>query len=172
MELSQKHCKWFSQAGVIAQDSDMLFKLGCLATYGGKCIATGCNNKNSYSKYDDFCNFTCSCHAEINVIRKCIKKLGKEKMKRVNLYVARIDNSNNFQNSAPCYGCLRQIKKLKIKKIIFKDDISIKVINPEYYETNHRTFGYYFLKKTIETENNKNSKNNKNNKNNKIKSIE
>ena len=78
MELSQKHCKWFSQAGVIAQDSDMLFKLGCLATYGGKCIATGCNNKNSYSKYDDFCNFTCSCHAEINVIRKCIKKLGKE----------------------------------------------------------------------------------------------
>ena len=51
-------------------------------------------------------------------------------MKKINLYVARIDNQNNYQNSAPCFQCLKQIKKLKIKNIIFKDDLCIKIMNP------------------------------------------
>tara|TARA_X000000950_G_scaffold289266_1_gene411422 strand:- start:3126 stop:3719 length:594 start_codon:yes stop_codon:yes gene_type:complete len=145
-EITQTHNKWFEYAGLIAQTSDMLFRLGCVSTFGGKMIAYGCNTKNTYSRNDNFCDFSCSCHAEITVIRKTIKILGEDKMKKVNLYVARMDSNNKFQNSAPCFDCMRQIKRLKIKNIIFKDDISIKIVNPVYYDTEHRTFGYYYLK--------------------------
>lgn len=147
--LSSTHYKWFEYAGVIAMESNLLFKLGCVATYGGKMIACGCNNHNNYSKHDKMCEFSCSCHAEINVIRKCLKLIGEDKMKRVNLYVARMDNKNNYQNSAPCYDCTREIKRLKIKNIIFKDDISIRIMSPVNYNNEHRTFGYYFLKRTM-----------------------
>ena len=165
--LSSKHYKWFEKAGLIAQESDMLFKLGCVATYSGKYIASGCNNHNCYSKHDNFCDFTCSCHAEINVIRKCLKLLGEQKMKKVNLYVARIDNQNNFQNSAPCYQCLQQIKRFKIKNIIFKDDLCIKIMNPLNYNTEHKTFGYYYLKRSLDQKINNNNNNNNQNKSNK-----
>lgn len=152
LDISAKHHKWFEYAGCIAVESKMLFKLGCVATYGGKMIASGCNNYNNYSKHDDLCKYSCSCHAEINVIRKCLRKIGNEKMKRVNLYVARIDSNNNFKNSAPCNDCLREIKKLKIKNIIFKDDICVKIMNPLNYNNEHKTFGHYYLKKIIENE--------------------
>ena len=158
-ELSLKHYKWFEYAGLKAQESNMLFRLGCVATYGGKIIASGCNSKNTYSRKDDFCKYSCSCHAEICVIRKCLKLIGKEKMKRVNLYVARMDSSNNFQNSAPCYDCLKEIKKLRIKNIIFKDDISIKIMNPLSFENQHRTFGYFYLKRIIHNNNDNGNKN-------------
>ena len=72
-ELSLKHYKWFEYAGLKAQESNMLFRLGCVATYGGKIIASGCNSSNTYSSKDDFCKYSCSCHAEICVIRKCLK---------------------------------------------------------------------------------------------------
>jgi deoxycytidylate deaminase len=158
-ELSLKHYKWFEYAGLKAQESNMLFRLGCVATYGGKLIASGCNSSNTYSSKDDFCKYSCSCHAEICVIRKCLKLIGKEKMKRVNLYVARMDNNNKFKNSAPCYDCLKEIKKLKIKNIIFRDDISIKIMDPLSFDNDHRTFGYFFLKRTIDNKNgNKNLK--------------
>ena len=159
--ISSTHHKWFEYAGSISLESNLLFKVGCVATHGGKMIASGCNNYNNYSRHDNLCQFSCSCHAEINVIRKCLKKIGREKMKRVNLYVARIDNKNNFQNSAPCYDCLREIKKLKIKNIIFKDDISIKIMNPLKYNNEHRTFGHYYLKRVIDDKNKKIKKNNK-----------
>ena len=148
-KLSSTHYKWFEYAGQIALESDLLFKLGCVATYAGKMIACGCNNHNNYSKYDNMCDYSCSCHAEINVIRKCLKLIGEEKMKRVNLYVARMDSKQNFQNSAPCYDCTLEIKRLKIKNIIFKDDICVRIMNPVHYNNEHRTFGYYYLKKNI-----------------------
>ena len=159
--ISSTHHKWFEYAGCIALESNLLFRLGCVATYGGKMIASGSNNYNNYSKHDNLSEFSCSCHAEINVIRKCIKRIGVEKMKRVNLYVARIDNKNNFQNSAPCFHCLREIKKLKIKNIIFKDDICIQKVNPIYYNNEHKTFGHYYLKKMIDNEKNKSKKKSK-----------
>ena len=31
-----KHYKWFEYAGLKAQESNMLFRLGTVATYGGK----------------------------------------------------------------------------------------------------------------------------------------
>tara|TARA_Y100001970_G_C14246533_1_gene868670 strand:- start:3267 stop:3764 length:498 start_codon:yes stop_codon:yes gene_type:complete len=147
--MSSKHYKWFEYAGVIANQSTLLFKLGCVATYGGKMIASGCNNHNNYSKHDHLCDSSCTCHAEINVIRKCLKLIGEEKMKKVNLYVARMDSKNNFQNSAPCYDCLREIKRLKIKNIIFKDDFCVKIMKPLNYNNEHRTFGHYYLKRII-----------------------
>ena len=113
---------------------------------GGKIIASGCNTHKSYSN-DCFIKDQCSCHAEINVLRKIYnnykhkdRKL-KKVMKNTTLYVSRCSSQGKSTNSAPCMKCLKTIKSFNIKKIIF-------VLNDEYhiykttdYFTDHKTFG-------------------------------
>ena len=62
--------QYVSRAAEAALNSQMLMKHGCVAVLNGKIIATGCNNDRNYSN-DGFVNHNvCSCHAEIDVLRK------------------------------------------------------------------------------------------------------
>lgn len=144
--MSKKNDTIFQKCMLEAEKSNLLFKHGCVATYGGKIIASGCNTHKSYSN-DCFIKDQCSCHAEINVLRKIYnnykhkdRKL-KKVMKNTTLYVSRCSSQGKSTNSAPCMKCLKTIKSFNIKKIIF-------VLNDEYhiykttdYFTDHKTFG-------------------------------
>lgn len=50
---------------------------GCVAVMGGKIIARGYNSDRCYSK-DEFLKNTCSCHAEIDVMRKLNRIINKK----------------------------------------------------------------------------------------------
>ena len=55
-----------------ASNSNMTMKHGCIAVRSGRIIAKGHNSTRTYSN-DGYINMCCSCHAEIDVLRKCHK---------------------------------------------------------------------------------------------------
>jgi deoxycytidylate deaminase len=77
-------------------------KHGCIAVVGGSVIARGCNTYRSQSS-DGFLNGSCSCHAEIDVLRK-LSRIPKRKQQ---ILFSRRDNRSCF---------LRTRKYLRRKK--------------------------------------------------------
>ena len=147
--LSRKQEFIYSDSLIEAEKSNMLFKHGCIATYGGKIIAKGYNT-HKYSTNDIFIENQCSCHAEMNVLRKIYnrRKYNKRKldrtMKKTKLYISRLSKTGS-NNSAPCKKCLDMIKYYNIKKIIFNMDNQYYEYNSKEYYTDHKTFGDYNL---------------------------
>lgn len=101
-----------------AKRSMLPMKHGCIAVSGGKIVAKGCNHYRTFSK-DGLIENCCSCHAEIDVIRKCLKQNIKSK---INLYIVRVSDSGEFRNSAPCKNCVATLKQYNIKMIIYSTD--------------------------------------------------
>ena len=145
--LSKKKDKMFSASLSEATKSELLFKHGCVATYGGKIIARGCNTYKCYSANDNFINDQCSCHAEINVLRQICHNYSNKKhklnriMKKTTLYISRCSNGGESTNSAPCIKCLDKIQQLNVRKIIFNLDNRYFEYNAKDYCTTYRTFG-------------------------------
>ena len=122
----------------------MVFHHGCVAVKSGKIIASGRNSSRSYSK-DGFIN-NCSCHAEIDTLRKIWKIYSKNNnTKKINsiyskitLYIVRFNSKNIYAHSAPCIECTNKIKYLGIKKLIYcNENNDFTIIKTENYETNH-----------------------------------
>ena len=153
MILSNKKDKMFSASLCEATKSELLFKHGCVATYGGKIIARGCNTYKCYSSNDDFIHEQCSCHAEINVLRQIYHSHSRKKhklnriMKKTTLYISRFSNKGESTNSAPCVKCLSVIQRLNVRKIIFNLDDEYFEYNSKDYQTTHRTSGDKHYKK-------------------------
>ena len=115
MKYSIQDEKFASIASIEAQKSNVPKKHGCIAVLGGKIIAKGYNNYRTYSK-DGFITNCCSCHAEIDVLRKCNKI---NKMNNINLYIVRISDIGEFRDSTPCNQCIIAMKKRKIKYVVY-----------------------------------------------------
>uniref|UniRef100_A0A6C0LTP9 CMP/dCMP-type deaminase domain-containing protein n=1 Tax=viral metagenome TaxID=1070528 RepID=A0A6C0LTP9_9ZZZZ len=117
-----------------ARKSHVQFKHGCVAVIGGKVVARGCNNYQTYSK-DGLIGTSCSCHAEINVLRKCLRRNITGKM---NLYIVRLSNtSDDMLSSSPCKECFVKMGNFNIKSIIYSESNNILV------KTNMRDFVAY-----------------------------
>lgn len=67
--MSNKQIKYIAEASHEACNSRVMMKHGCVATINGKVIATGRNNYRTYDR-NNFINNSCTCHAEIDVLRK------------------------------------------------------------------------------------------------------
>ena len=151
--LSNKQEKFYSLSLDIASKSNMLFKHGCIATYGGHIIASGYNTHKNYSAHDNFINEQCSFHAEMDVLRKIywrnMRKKRKQQriLRRTTLYISRYSNTGNSTNSAPCAKCLRMIQQYHIRKIIFHLNDTYYEYDPRDYTTTHKTFGDISLHK-------------------------
>ena len=71
MSLSKSDQKIISIAYEQAIQSPCKFQHGCIATINGKIIAMGYNNYRQWSK-DGIIDDPCSCHAEMDVLRKSL----------------------------------------------------------------------------------------------------
>ena len=65
--------KFLSLALEEAKKSNLLMRHGCIAVISGKIASRGFNNYRTHSK-DNFLVNTCSCHAEIDTLRKLYNK--------------------------------------------------------------------------------------------------
>ena len=145
--VSQKKERIFYRSLEEAEKSDMLFQHGCIATYGGKIIATGYNCHKIRSHNDLFTNDQCSCHAEINVLKKIYFKNYSKRhklnkiMKKTTLYVSRTSITRQNVNSAPCEKCMNMIRLFKIKKLVFSQENKLCEYNSKDFFTDHKTFG-------------------------------
>ena len=62
--------------------------------------------------------------------------------KKTILYTVREDAQGNFQDSSPCTDCLRVIKQLNIKKMVFSSkNNEVEIHKPNNYNTNHISHG-------------------------------
>lgn len=131
--------KFASIASQEATRSELLSRHGCVAVSSGKVIARGCNTYRTYSG-DGFIKDSCSCHAEINVLRQCYKK---NLTNKINLYVVRLASDGNYANSAPCNECIITMRLLPfIKYCIYTDeDGDLVKIRPRDYSINHESNG-------------------------------
>lgn len=148
--LTNKMFNIYSRCLEQAEKSQLRYRHGCIATYGGKIIATGCNT----CKYD---TTTCTCHAEVNVLHKLYstycRKSQRDKIlkifKKTTLYVSRLTQAGASNDSAPCMDCLKVIQTYKIKKIIFCLDCVYYSINPNSYINPKPSEGHYYVQETL-----------------------
>ena len=115
IECSNADFRYIDLAATEATKSNALYRHGCIAVSSGKIIAKGYNKYRTYSK-DGLIPETCSCHAEIDVLRKCNKLPEKNK---ISIYVVRLSEGDNLSNSTPCQQCVDTMKDFGIKKIIY-----------------------------------------------------
>jgi len=126
---SQKDERYASLAFSEALKSSMLMKHGCIAVVNGKIVARGHNHYRTYSKDRFICN-CCSCHAEVDVLRKCSYAVDDHRIHKIVLYIVRISNEkgkHSYQNSAPCTQCRQLMLKMKIKYMIYSDSLGMLV---------------------------------------------
>lgn len=122
-----------------ARKSPVQFRHGCVAVISGKIVARGYNNYQTYSK-DGLIGTSCSCHAEISVLRKCLRRNITGKM---NLYIVRLSNSNDdMLSSSPCKECFTKMANFNIKSIIYSENNNILVKkNMRDFKPHHQTSG-------------------------------
>ena len=131
-----------------AEKSQVAYKLGCIATHGGKIIGRGYNT-TKFSKEN------CTCHAEMNVLQNLYDAYSRKSQQRkilhifrkTKLYIGRLTPGGNSQNSAPCYQCIDKIRAFNIKKIIFCLDQKYYIVSPKDFTHYHITDGQSYIKR-------------------------
>jgi len=138
MICSAKEARFISAAAHEATKSDVQARLGCIAVVSGKIIAQGYNKYRTYSK-DGLIGESCSCHAEVDVLRKCLKQ---NVTKRIVLYVIRISRDGEFLCSMPCNKCFRCMQDFQIKSIVYTD-ISGNIVKKRFsdFTSTHQSKG-------------------------------
>ena len=76
-----------------AKKSRVPYRHGCIAVSSGKIIARGYNHNRTISRDGLISNRVCSCHAEIDVLRKCLRL---NKISKISLYIVRLGTNNNI----------------------------------------------------------------------------
>lgn len=143
MSVSNSDSKYISVAINEARHSELSYRLGCAAVVSGKIVAKGCNNYRTYSK-DGLIGGVCSCHAEIDVLRKCLKQ---NITKKITLYIMRLSSTDELLCSAPCIDCFLKMQEFNIKSIVYVNhEGEITKKNFSDFNTSHRTSGYRAIK--------------------------
>lgn len=86
--MSKKTLKFLNDALNESNSSELLMKHGCVLVKNGKIIERGHNFYRNRTK-DGFLECNCSCHAEINVIRKAYYR------HKFNINIKNLKGSNN-----------------------------------------------------------------------------
>ena len=118
-DCSKSDMRYMNFAIEEAHKSCIPYRHGCIAVSSGKIIARGYNHSRTISRDGLISNRVCSCHAEIDVLRKCLRL---NKINKISLYIVRLGTNNNIMSSSPCIECYKQMQKFAIKSIIYSED--------------------------------------------------
>lgn len=123
--------KFFEQARRTALQSDFKTKIGAVAVYGGRVIASAASSEKTsplQMKYNRFRDFAVDCadclpkvHAEIGLVNKLRKMTGVD-YRRVTIYIFRICKSREKGMARPCPGCMKALEDLNIRIILYTTD--------------------------------------------------
>jgi deoxycytidylate deaminase len=106
MEISNKDYRFLNVASNKALESNMVMKHGCVITCNNKFIASGYNTNRTRFKMELNNNYSCSCHAEMDALRKVIKIKGnisiEHRKHRSNYRQNSINNGRYFYREKKC----------------------------------------------------------------------
>lgn len=137
MFISKRDEKFIAIASHYASKSTMNSRHGCIVVLNGAVIGNGFNHLRNYSN-DKMLNNCYSCHAEIAAIRNAIKftKIKHQEehkqitlLKRMTLYVVRLNNEDEFLDSKPCNNCYCTLKHMGLRNIIYSDGNSFSTLD-------------------------------------------
>jgi deoxycytidylate deaminase len=99
---------------------------GAVVVKGGRVLGTGFNKDRNHPMIvsPEHVKTDCSFHAEQLAIRDA-----GENLKGAKIYVARVNRHGIDRDSQPCPRCLRLIRSVGIKKIIYTSEMGINVSN-------------------------------------------
>ena len=157
--------KYASLALSVADNSNMKYhQHGCIAVADGTILARGWNSYgSSCSSKNKYLQNTCSCHAEIDVMRKIERILIKKQLhntnrrncrnmrlrflSRISIYVVRKDRyGNQYKDSTPCVNCVNCMKLLNIKNVIYSNASgTLTKCRVRNYTTTYRSTGTIYI---------------------------
>lgn len=142
--VSQRDHKIINMLFDMAQTSDLNHKLASALYRNGKVYTAAVNVKRSTYKR----KHTYSTHSEINAIYNYNKNF--KDIHKCTLYIVRYSKSG-IGSSIPCIHCLNNIKKYKIKKVIYiNDNREIVCSKPEHIKKQHISSANKTNKKIID----------------------
>ena len=138
-DISNNDDQLISRAIEEAKVSTCKMRHGCVASINGKFIAGGHNHYRIYSSDGVFDN-PCSCHAEMDVLHKCLKTVKAAKFKKLTFYIVRISSTGLLGCSAPCMDCMKKLARFNIKRFVYStDDGNFVSIKSKNYKTSFVT---------------------------------
>lgn len=143
---SKSDFRFLELAAKEAQKSTMkAHKHGCVAVASGKIIAKGYNHYRLTFRDNILPESSWSCHAEMEVLRKCLK--ANLQKKKITLYVVRIDNYGNMHLSQPCVDCYNKMKEYSIRRVVYSvnnnetNKLAMKDFHSEFVSSGNRAMG-------------------------------
>lgn len=133
--VNDRHTKYLDLLETKVINFPKLFavRVGALIVYKNKPIAFGQNSVKTDPFQAKFRGnpFQLHLHAEVNAIKKSLKKLTLEQIQKSTVYVVRLKMNNPVDHkelkyiwgmAKPCVGCQRALAEFGIKKIIYTTD--------------------------------------------------
>jgi deoxycytidylate deaminase len=112
MNVSNKDMKFVNMAVNAANKSSMLMRHGCVITCNNKFICDGYNSTRTQFQ-DNFINTSCSCHAEMDALRKLLRIKSKGR------------NNNSYSHRKTLYN--QQRKYINNEEYFFRKYNKVKI---------------------------------------------
>ena len=129
--LMARDYRFFEAARKAALESDFPTRVGAIAVYGGRVIASAFSSQKTnplQSKYNIYRKFQTDCadclpkvHAEISLITK-LRRVQNIDLKRVKVYVYRVCKSRDKGLARPCKACLIALRDAGIRTVYYTTD--------------------------------------------------
>lgn len=68
-------------------------------------------------------------HAEINAIKNSLRYVDVDFLKKCELYICRLKNTNELGLSKPCDGCQRAIISFGLRRVFYTTDFDVEVMD-------------------------------------------
>ena len=129
--LMARDYRFIEAARKAALESDFPTRVGAIAVYGGRVIASAFSSQKTnplQSKYNIYRKFQTDCadclpkvHAEISLITK-LRRVQNIDLKRVKVYVYRVCKSRDKGLARPCKACLIALRDAGIRAVYYTTD--------------------------------------------------
>jgi tRNA(Arg) A34 adenosine deaminase TadA len=144
--LSKQEEKFIASASHYATLSPMNNHHGCIVVLNGQEIGAGYNNYRNYSR-DKIISDCLSCHAEISAVRNAIKiERNARRIKKMKVYVVRVNDQGKYLDSKPCYNCHCQMHSLGIRNVIYSTGEDFVCMDLRRHRSGNVSTGYRFFR--------------------------
>jgi deoxycytidylate deaminase len=136
------YLRFTNKAIELAEKSDLdKYHHGCVVACGGREIATGYNSTRTRISQEN----VPSTHAERSALSSLMDK--DKCFSNATIYIVRINADKDLRNSKPCTDCLKLIKKLGIKKIVYSVDGGLIVVKTRDIGKTKKSSGYKYAQR-------------------------